>query len=100
MDWRIHTPQEGARHWSHAEGHASSSVLIRMLNDGWEITEPIQVKRNWYNRGRYTEIFTFSLRRDGKQIQVPVMANPAVRQIVDQNQLNTQYDTQDETRSI
>jgi hypothetical protein len=67
-----------------------------MLNDGWEITEPVQVKRNWYSKSRYTEIFTFSLRRDDKHIQVPVMANPAVRSLVDQNQLSLQYEAQDE----
>lgn len=53
-----------------------------MMAEGWEIEEPVEIEVHWYSGGRYTEIFTFSLHRDGEYFAIPVLGNPVIRRLI------------------
>ncbi len=91
MDWQARTPDEGARHWSPAEGYAPASVLLRMLAEGWQVVEPVEVTPYWYSEGRHIDVFTFSLARGDDHIQVPVLGNPVVCRLIEERQFHTQH---------
>lgn len=95
MAWRAGTSEEGARHWSPTEAYAPTTVLLRMLSDGWQVAEPVEATPYWYSGGRRVDVYTFSLRRGDERLRVPVLGNPVVLRLIDEQQIPVVLDAHD-----
>jgi hypothetical protein len=71
------------RHWDPmSEVCAPVEVLLQYLRQGWEPDTPISVETFFLGQG-HSEVYHFSLRRDGMFTEVPVLANPATLRIIE-----------------
>ena len=72
-----------SQHWSYSsERFAGGDNLLTALSRGWEIEEKVQLKRHWFAGMRCIEIFHFTIQRDDKTVDMPVVGNPYVYRFV------------------
>jgi hypothetical protein len=81
--------QETHRHWSpQSQNYASADILLQYIASGWE-PENTALVETYYSAGvRRSEIFYFSLVRDGERVEMPVLANPMVSRLIEKYHLN------------
>lgn len=79
------------RHWSpESEPYAPADVLLQYLRNGWVLEDAVEVKSHECRSCRYVDIYCFTLHRaQHKPLQIPVLANPIVRKLVQQYKLKT-----------
>jgi hypothetical protein len=78
------------RHWSaDSEAYAPADVLLQHLRAGWKLDELVAIETFYYAGYRRSDIYYFTLQKDGKTIEMPVLANPAVFRIVKEYGLTT-----------
>lgn len=76
------------RHWSPtSQAYAPVDVLMRYLNEGWEISPVVGLEEHWHAGARRVDVYHFEL-TTGDQVQVlPVSSNPVVRRLIQQQKL-------------
>ncbi len=78
------------RHWSpDSETYAPADVLLQYLKSGWQLEKLVAVETVYYAGFRRSDIYYFTLERDGSTVEMPILANPAVFKVIEQNQLTT-----------
>jgi hypothetical protein len=78
------------RHWSaDSEAYAPADVLLQHLRAGWKLDELVAIETFYYAGYRRSDIYYFTLQKDGKTIEMPVLANPTVFRIVKERGLTT-----------
>jgi hypothetical protein len=71
------------RHWDpESQVYAPVEVLLQYLRQGWEPDHTISVE-TFFSGQTHSEVYHFSLRRDGMFTEVPVLANPATLRIIE-----------------
>src|SRR5258707_1811377 len=60
---------------------------MRYLNDGWELDSLAAVETFYYAGYRRVDIFYFTLKLDGKVVEMPVLANPVTHRLVEERKL-------------
>ncbi len=78
------------RHWSaDSEPYAPADILLQYLKNGWNLEKLVAVETVYYAGYRRSDIYYFTLERDGQSVEMPVLANPAVFKVLEQNRLTT-----------
>jgi hypothetical protein len=78
------------RHWSpDSEPYAPADVLLQYLKNGWNLEKLVAVETVYYAGYRRSDIYYFTLEHDGQSIEMPILANPAVFRVIEQNRLTT-----------
>lgn len=78
------------RHWSpESEPLAPADVLLQYLRKGWLLDVTVEIKSHQCRSCRYVDIYCFTLHHHArpKPLQMPVLANPIVRKVVQQHGL-------------
>lgn len=72
-----------SQHWSYSsEQFAGGDHLLTALARGWEIEESVLLQRHWFAGMRCIEVFNFTIQRDDKVINMPVIGNPYVYRFI------------------
>ncbi len=78
------------RHWSpESEIYAPADVLLQYLTRGWRLDKPIAVETVYYAGYRRSDVYYFTLERDGVSLEMPVLATPVVFKLIEDRQLTT-----------
>ena len=78
------------RHWSpDSELYAPADVLLQYLQRGWQLEKLVAVETVYYAGYRRSDIYYFTLERDGRTVEMPILATPVVFKVREQNQLTT-----------
>jgi hypothetical protein len=81
---------EISRHWSpDSETYAPADILLQYLKNGWLLEKLVAVETIYYAGYRRSEIFYFTLERDGRSVEMPILSNPAVFKVIEENELTT-----------
>ena len=88
---RIDFPDDDIhRHWSpDSETFAPADVLLQYLKRGWNLEKLVAVETVYYAGYRRSDIYYFTLERDGRSVEMPILATPAVFKVIEQNRLTT-----------
>jgi hypothetical protein len=91
MQTRIDYPDDDVhRHWSpDSETYAPAEVLLHYLSRDWKLQKLVAVETVYYAGYRRSDIYYFTLERDGHAVEMPILANPAVFKVIEQHQLTT-----------
>ena len=91
MQTRIDYPDDDFhRHWSpDSETYAPADVLLQYLKKDWKLDKLVAVETVYHAGYRRSDIYYFTLERDGRTVEMPILANPAVFKVIEQNQLTT-----------
>ncbi len=65
------------RHWSPREGYATGDVLLRLLDEGWQIAASQPAPGQWR-----APMFLVTLRREEDVLTVLVLDGPVARALV------------------
>src|SRR5258706_780022 len=85
---RANLDTDRPRHWSpDSQTYAPADVLMRYLNDGWELDSLAAVETFYYAGYRRVDIFYFTLKLDGKVVEMPLLANPVTHRLVEERKL-------------
>lgn len=77
-----------SQHWSYSsEKFAGGDHLLTALARGWAIDETVTLKRHWFAGMRAVEIFHFTIERDDKVVDMPVVSNPYVYRFIKDHDL-------------
>jgi hypothetical protein len=78
------------RHWSpDSETYAPADVLLQYLKRGWNLEKLVAVETVYHAGFRRSDIYYFTVERDGRAVEMPILANPAVFRVIEQYQLTT-----------
>lgn len=81
------------RHWSRqSQPIAPAEILVNRLQNGWVLSSVVTCEQHHYGPGRSIDIYTFTLTQNDSVLQLPVQANPVVRRIL--REYNLQVVTQ------
>ena len=76
------------RHWSpDSQTYAPADVLLNYIRQGWQLDSRAAVETFFYAGYRRVDVFYFTLRDGDVVVEMPVLANPAVSRLVEQNKL-------------
>ncbi len=76
------------RHWSPtSQPYAPAHVLIQYLRYGWKADSTVFIKSFRCLGSRSVAVYYFLLTRDAEQVWMPVLANPAVRRLMQESGL-------------
>ncbi|MEP7287937.1 MAG: hypothetical protein ABI947_19470 [Chloroflexota bacterium] len=76
------------RHWSPAsQAYAPADVLLNYIRQGWQLDNRAAVETFFYAGYRRVDVFYFTLRDGDVMVEMPVLANPAVSRLIEQNKL-------------
>ncbi|MCC7446885.1 MAG: hypothetical protein IT324_05675 [Anaerolineae bacterium] len=77
------------RHWCPvSEKYAPADVLLDYLRQGWELDKLVAVETFYFAGYRCSDIYYFTLYRDDLSCEMPVLANPIVLRVVEEQQLS------------
>jgi len=77
------------RHWDPlSEDYGGGDSLFTAMQNGWKV-ETISCTQHYFgNRySRYTMVYHFELRRNGKTMIMPVTANPYISRLIEHSKL-------------
>ncbi len=81
-------PPRVCRHWSpESQVYAPGDVLLHLISDGWRIYRKVFVESYRCVSQRYVNVYHFVLLRGNERLSLRVVANPAVRRVVQEQQL-------------
>lgn len=76
------------KHWCPAsETYATADVLLQYLRAGWELDNLVAVETFYHAGYRCSDIYCFTLMRNGESREIPILANPVVFRVIDDHQL-------------
>ncbi len=77
------------RHWSPtSQTYAPADVLMSHLQTGWRLDGLAGVESFWHAGVRRVDVYYFTLVRGDERLEMPVLANPTVFRLIEENQLN------------
>ena len=62
-------------------------MLLEYLADGWDIRSLVGQEVSWRGGGRHIAVYYFELTRNDLVVVMPVLGNPIVCRLIDQQQL-------------
>ena len=75
-------------HWSQeSQTYATAATLLEYLRQDWQLDPLIAVESFFHHGGRHVDVYYFTLTQKGRQIEMPVLANPAVFRLVTHRKL-------------
>lgn len=81
-------PPREHRHWSpDSQAYAPCDVLAQLISAGWQVYGKVIVQTYACLSRRCTQVYHFVLVRNGEHLELQVVANPAVRRLVQEQQL-------------
>src|SRR5258707_6138764 len=79
---------ERHRHWSReSQTYAPADVLLHQIRSGWSLEPLAAVETFFYAGYRRVDVYYFTLRRGDETLEMPVLANPAVKRLIEQHKL-------------
>lgn len=76
------------RHWSRStQEFAPADVLLTHIRNGWQFDNTAPVETFYSGSLRRADIYYFTLRRGDDMIEMPVLANPKIRQLIEEHRL-------------
>ena len=76
------------RYWSpSSQTYAPADVLLEYLVNGWSISPVVGREDYWYGGGRHITVHYFELTMNNQAVVLPVLGNPVVRRLLQQQQL-------------
>jgi hypothetical protein len=76
------------RHWSSSsQTYVPADVLLEYLADGWVISSVVGQEECWHGGGRHITVYYSELTRSHQAVVMPVLGNPIVRRLMNQQQL-------------
>jgi hypothetical protein len=89
------------RHWSSSsQTYVPADVLLEYLADDWDISSVVGREECWHGGGRHITVYYFELTRNHQAVVMPVLGNPIVRRLVDQQQLRVVLLKHDDVRRL
>ena len=87
VDYKVDL-DDNYRHWSpNSQTYAPADVLVRHLRTGWTL-EPMAAVETFYYAGyRRVDVYFFTLKKDDTTLEMPVLGNPAVRRLIEEQKL-------------
>jgi len=80
-------PPREHRHWSpDSQVYAPGDVLAHLISDGWQVYGNVFVQTYCCVSRRRTQVYHFILVRNDEHLDLHVVANPAVRRLVQERQ--------------
>ncbi len=80
--------EEASRHWSPtSQAYAPADVLQRYLRTGWKLETLAAVETFYYAGYRRVDIYYFTLKRNEETIEMPVLRNPVVTRLIEEQKL-------------
>ncbi len=80
---------EDRRHWCPvSEMYAPADVLLQYLREGWELDMLVAVETFYFAGYRCSDIYYFTLHQEDMTLEMPVLANPIVLRVVEEQQLS------------
>ena len=87
------------RHWSSSsQTYVPADILLDYLADGWDISSVVGQEECWHGGGRHITVYYFELTRNHQAVVMPVLGNPIVRRLMDQQQLRVVLLKRDDVR--
>ena len=87
------------RHWSSSsQTYVPADVLLEYLADGWDISSVVGREECWLGGGRHITVYYFELTRNNQAVVMPVLGNPIVRRLMDQQHLRAVLLKSDDVR--
>ena len=78
------------RHWHpQLQNYVPGHVLLEYIQTGWKLDDRVEVARFYFGDHRHVDVYHFTLKHDEDQVNIPVLANPAVLKIVEEYKLTT-----------
>lgn len=75
-------------HWSPtSQAYAPADILESLLSNAWIPSPQVVLTQHALSSWRYTNIYTFTLRRDNSYLEVSVVENPVVLRLIRQHVL-------------
>ena len=82
------TEEEVSRHWSPtSQAYAPADVLQRYLRTGWKLENLAAVESFYYAGYRRVDVYYFTLTRGEEKIDMPVLRNPVVMRLIEEQKL-------------
>lgn len=73
------------QHWCpRSQKYAGGDALVSLLNDGWQVQQPILYEEVWFGGGRQVTVYYFELEKLNETVKMPVIANPFVLNLISQ----------------
>lgn len=83
------------QHWHpESETYAGGDHLITALEKGWEIEKCVRAK-HWYAALRFVTLYQFHMTRNDKTVVMPVVENPYVVRLIDEEGIELIEDEND-----
>ena len=80
-------PPREHRHWSpDSQVYAPGDVLMHLIRDGWQVYGKVFVQTYCCVSRRHTQVYHFVLIHNDEHLDLHVVANPAVRRLVQERQ--------------
>jgi hypothetical protein len=84
----LQVPDERIRHWCpQSQKYAPGDVLLAYLRNGWALDPVAEVERVYYSGYRCVEVFYFVLANGDQVLKMPVIANPRIHKLVEENRI-------------
>lgn len=83
--------EENLHHWSQeSQTYATAATLLHYLRRNWELDPLAAVESFYHYGGRHVDVYYFTLTRRGRQVEMPVLANPPVFRLITQRSLQVE----------
>ena len=71
------------RHWSQrSESFAGADSLVTAMMRGWDISHEVHKEEYWLDGARCVNLYHFRLRKNDREIVMPVLENPYVTRLL------------------
>lgn len=80
--------EDNQHHWEQtSQTYATAATLLHYVRKQWK-TDALVVVQSFAQRGgRYVNVYYFTLTREDRRIEMPVLANPPIERLIVQNAL-------------
>jgi len=84
----MYVDEDRFRHWSpESQSYAPVDVLENYLRTGWTMDSLAAVETFYYAGYRRVDVFYLTLRRGEACLEMPVLANPKLMRLIEENEL-------------
>ncbi|MHB8627751.1 MAG: hypothetical protein ACYDBJ_28865 [Aggregatilineales bacterium] len=83
--------EDNRHHWSQeSQTYATAATLLHYLRRNWQLDPLAAVESFYHYGGRHVDVYYFTLTRAGRQVEMPVLANPPVFRVITQRGLQVE----------
>ena len=83
--------EDNRHHWSQeSQTYATAATLLHYLRRQWELDSLAAVESFYHYGGRHVDVYYFTLTRSGRQVEMPVLANPPIFRLITQRNLQVE----------